>query len=194
MRWNAALGVLVAAVAGASVLLLLAFIPAGERSEPFTPGRAFVEHTPAPAWWASHSYDAQVVSGVPPAWRLAHTPTPTPTPTPVPTATPEPTSTSVPYVPPEPTQAPAPPARAPSGDIAALICSYPWPCDEALYVFGRESGLNPNAVNPSSGACGLAQLYPCPPGGLDPVTNLNYAWLKYVDGGYSFGPHWYNHW
>lgn len=31
----------------------------------------------------------------------------------------------------------------------------------ALYIAERESGFYPRAVNPSSGACGLYQFYPC---------------------------------
>ena len=29
------------------------------------------------------------------------------------------------------------------------------------YIVGRESGWNPNAINPNGGACGLAQALPC---------------------------------
>jgi hypothetical protein len=136
-----------------------------------------------------------------------HTVTPTPTSTPTPTPTPiPPTPTPEPVWPtwtPEPAHvAPAPSegggeaAGGVGGDwITSLICSYAWDCETALYVFRHESGLNPNAVNPSSGACGLAQLYPCPPGGLDPVTNLNYAWGKYVAcGGGSFQCAWLAWW
>lgn len=32
---------------------------------------------------------------------------------------------------------------------------------DAEYLINRESGCNPNAVNPSSGACGVAQELPC---------------------------------
>lgn len=31
----------------------------------------------------------------------------------------------------------------------------------ALELIRRESGCNPNAINPSSGACGVAQELPC---------------------------------
>lgn len=46
------------------------------------------------------------------------------------------------------------------------------------FIAARESGWNPNATNPSSGACGLIQAYPCskvPGGGYDPVSNLTWA-------------------
>lgn len=41
----------------------------------------------------------------------------------------------------------------------------------------RESGCNPNAVNPSSGACGIPQALPCSKlGTSDPVQQL--AWMN----------------
>ncbi|WP_230667912.1 MULTISPECIES: lytic transglycosylase domain-containing protein [unclassified Microbacterium] len=46
------------------------------------------------------------------------------------------------------------------------------------YIVSRESGWNPNATNPYSGACGLVQALPCskvPGGGYDPVANLTWA-------------------
>ncbi|MER7796086.1 transglycosylase SLT domain-containing protein [Microbacterium sp. NPDC096154] len=46
------------------------------------------------------------------------------------------------------------------------------------YIVSRESGWNPNATNPSSGACGLVQALPCskvPGGGYNPVANLQWA-------------------
>lgn len=46
------------------------------------------------------------------------------------------------------------------------------------FIASKESGWNPNATNPSSGACGLIQAYPCskvPGGGYDPVANLTWA-------------------
>lgn len=46
------------------------------------------------------------------------------------------------------------------------------------YIVTRESGWNPNATNPSSGACGLVQALPCskvPGGGYNPVANLQWA-------------------
>lgn len=59
----------------------------------------------------------------------------------------------------------------------------------ADYIVAKESSWNPNAVNPSSGACGLAQALPCSKIGgnwNDPVTALrwqyNYVQARY--GGY----------
>ncbi|WP_353055464.1 transglycosylase SLT domain-containing protein [Leucobacter sp. CX328] len=46
------------------------------------------------------------------------------------------------------------------------------------YIASRESGWNPNATNPDSGACGLIQAYPCskvPGNGYNPVDNLQWA-------------------
>lgn len=56
-----------------------------------------------------------------------------------------------------------------------------------LYIIDRESGGNPNAVNPLSGACGLTQLYPCYGGSawLDPMTNLRLAFQKYQASGFA---------
>lgn len=46
------------------------------------------------------------------------------------------------------------------------------------YIVTRESTWNPNATNPSSGACGLVQALPCskvPGSGYNPVDNLRWA-------------------
>jgi hypothetical protein len=43
-----------------------------------------------------------------------------------------------------------------------------------------ESGGCPGAINSSSGACGLWQIYPCPgPDALNPYANARYAYEKY---------------
>jgi len=50
----------------------------------------------------------------------------------------------------------------------------------------RESGFDPAAVNPSSGACGLWQLYPCPgPAALGPMVNAQLAYAKYEASGFA---------
>ena len=78
----------------------------------------------------------------------------TPTPTPIPT--PEPT--------PQPTTAPL---IAYSGDIRQLLIDKTVARfgvsenDSMLELVGRESELDPYAINPSSGACGIPQAYPC---------------------------------
>ena len=55
-------------------------------------------------------------------------------------------------------------------------------------IIQRESGGDPNAVNRTSGACGLTQLWPCYGGAawLDPITNLRQALVKFQASG--FGP------
>lgn len=57
----------------------------------------------------------------------------------------------------------------------------------ADYIVSQESGWNPNAVNASSGACGLAQALPCskvPGNPLNPVDSLR--WMNgYVNGRYG---------
>lgn len=57
----------------------------------------------------------------------------------------------------------------------------------ADYIVSQESGWNPNAVNVSSGACGLAQALPCskvPGNPYDPINSLN--WMNgYVTGRYG---------
>lgn len=51
-----------------------------------------------------------------------------------------------------------------------------------------ESRFDPGAVNGSSGACGLWQMYPCPGSeALNPATNAAMAYYKYTHGGLS---HW----
>jgi len=71
----------------------------------------------------------------------------------------------------------------------------------ADFMVQKESGWNPNAVNKSSGACGLAQALPCskvPGNPYNPVDSLN--WMNgYVnryggwEGAYNFWitHHWY---
>lgn len=44
------------------------------------------------------------------------------------------------------------------------------------YIVQRESSWNPNAVNPSSGACGLAQALPC-----SKIAHAGYTWNDPVD-------------
>lgn len=69
------------------------------------------------------------------------------------------------------------------------------------YIVNRESSWNPNAVNPSSGACGLAQALPCSklgPNWNDPVTALKwqYEYVKQRYGGYAGAYNFWtvNHW
>lgn len=68
-------------------------------------------------------------------------------------------------------------------------------------IVSRESGWNPNAVNPSSGACGLGQQLPCgkwPGAWNDPVAALRaqYQYVKDRYGGYPQAVAFWNanHW
>lgn len=64
------------------------------------------------------------------------------------------------------------------------------------YIATRESGWNPNATNPSSGACGLIQAHPCskvPGSGYNPVDNLRWA-NGYAVGRYGSWEGAYNFW
>lgn len=66
----------------------------------------------------------------------------------------------------------------------------------ADFMVQKESGWNPNALNRSSGACGLAQALPCSKLGSnwnDPVVALN--WMNgYVNGRYGSWEKAYNFW
>jgi len=66
----------------------------------------------------------------------------------------------------------------------------------ADFMVQKESGWNPNALNKSSGACGLAQALPCSklgPNWNDPVVALN--WMNnYVNGRYGGWQNAYNFW
>lgn len=111
------------------------------------------------------------------------TDTPTATPTPIP-------PTEIPYVP--PTRVPVAYAQAapvqPVGNYAGLICSYSWPCSQALAVAQCESGMNAAAVSPV-GAVGLFQIHPYNAGNFDPGTNVAAAYAKYLYG-VSLGNPW----
>jgi hypothetical protein len=61
-----------------------------------------------------------------------------------------------------------------------------WAIPTMVGYAGRESGFNAHAVNLSSGACGLWQLYPCPGlAYLDPATNAAGAYAKFLASGFS---------
>lgn len=66
----------------------------------------------------------------------------------------------------------------------------------ADFMVQKESRWNPNAVNKSSGACGLAQALPCSklgPNWSNPVVALN--WMNgYVNGRYGSWENAYNFW
>ncbi len=66
----------------------------------------------------------------------------------------------------------------------------------ADFMVTKESGWNPNAINKSSGACGLAQALPCskvPGDPMNPIDSLN--WMNgYVNGRYGGWQGAYNFW
>lgn len=66
----------------------------------------------------------------------------------------------------------------------------------ADFMVQKESGWNPNAVNKSSGACGLAQALPCskvPGNPYNPIDSLN--WMNgYVNGRYGGWQQAYEFW
>ena len=66
----------------------------------------------------------------------------------------------------------------------------------ADYIVGHESSWNPEAVNKSSGSCGLAQALPCSKIGSDwknPVTALKWM-ISYVLSRYKSWQNAYNFW
>lgn len=98
----------------------------------------------------------------------------------------------------------APPRYTGGGSLAgwmaeAGIAESDW---EFVYrIAEKESGLNPNATNASSGACGLIQALPCskvPGNGYNPVDNLRWANGYAVDRYGSWAAAWdfwsSNHW
>lgn len=108
------------------------------------------------------------------------TPKPTPTPTPKPVA------------------AFAPPRYEGGGSPAEWMAAAGIPEADWGYVnfiVAKESGWNPNAVNRSSGACGLVQVYPCSKlaNAHDPIVNLTWA-NNYANGRYGSWAGAYNFW
>lgn len=75
----------------------------------------------------------------------------------------------------------APPKYSGGGSMAEWMKAAGIPEADWQYVYyiaEKESSLNPNATNASSGACGLIQALPCskvPGNGYDPVDNLRWA-------------------
>lgn len=78
-------------------------------------------------------------------------------------------ATQAAYVPPAP-------SPQPTGDCASWMAEAGiTDTASAIILINKESGCNPNAVNPSSGACGIGQQLPCgkwPHTWNDPVGSL----------------------
>jgi hypothetical protein len=128
------------------------------------------------------------------AARLIPSPSPTPTPTPTPTLAPAVQET---------TQAPPPPSPSPSPSYTdlpsssgvygsaqayaeSLVGQAQFACLQPLW--DRESGWNPYAQNPSSGAYGIPQALPGskmasagPDWATDPGTQVRWGVLDYID-------------
>lgn len=85
----------------------------------------------------------------------------------------------------------APAAPQPAGDVeerlkAATVAAFGeghWPAMRNIIM--RESGMNPNARNPSSGACGLFQALPCSKMGGTGVENQIQWGIGYVRARYG---------
>jgi soluble lytic murein transglycosylase-like protein len=93
-----------------------------------------------------------------------------------------------------PVEAPAPVPSYPAGVLMAFQVAeyargagFPEPVITTMVAIAwRESRFNPGAINSSSGACGLWQMYPCPgPEALNPATNAAMAYAKYAASGLS---------
>lgn len=81
-----------------------------------------------------------------------------------------------------------------------VIAEYDWPVEQALLVVSCESEGDPDAVNPSSGATGLFQLYGWrslaerltgSPNLRNGWVNVRTAYELWRDSGRRFGWHWY---
>lgn len=101
---------------------------------------------------------------------------------------------------PEPEQDPVPvpsptvPVVRPApyaGSIQELICSYAWPCEEALSVARCESALDPNAYNAGNyGVFQINSVHAAKVGGnlqalFDPVVNVDVAYRIWLDQGWG---------
>ena len=82
---------------------------------------------------------------------------------------------------PEPVIVTPPPASGGyGGDVVAVICALPWPCEQMVAIAACESGLNPSAFNPA-GYYGLFQISYEFEGWDDPAINALIAYeQKYL--------------
>lgn len=77
--------------------------------------------------------------------------------------------------------------------IEGLICSYGWPCEEALAVARCESGLQPGVASPDGANLGLFQInvvHSARVGGdlqslYDPAINTSVAYAIWLDQGWG---------
>ena len=106
-----------------------------------------------------------------------------PAPTPTPAPTPEPTPVPTPPPPPTPAPTPVPVSAMPRTEIDALVCTYSWPCDQALRVMWCESGGRAWAIGRgvNYGLFQINQVHASRFGGfwetwMDPATNISWAY------------------
>ena len=89
---------------------------------------------------------------------------------------------------PEPVIVTPPPS---GGDVVAIICALPWPCEQMVAIAACESGLNPSSYSPA-GYYGLFQISYAFPGWDDPVINAQVAYeqkyLPALAAGNGFSP------
>lgn len=76
-----------------------------------------------------------------------------------------------------------------TGSVARVVCAYHWSCGVALCIVERESGGDPRAYNPSSGAAGWWQWLPDWYRGhfdpFDPIAATAFAWHRYQEAGWQ---------
>lgn len=199
-RTRFALVALAAAAVSALTLHLIDTPPAGETRDVLvsTAGAEMVTTTVAPEA-STTTVDGEALEAFYTA--LLSTTTTTVPPTVPPTTAPPPAPTTVAPLPPPPTvPAPVPatvppPATGIEGIIYAAAAEFGVSGDFMVCVARRESGLNPSAVNSSSGALGLFQHLPQYWGGRasalgygydswsDPTANARVsAWLLQTSG------------
>jgi len=76
------------------------------------------------------------------------------------------------------------------GDVVAVICALPWPCEQMVAIATCESGLNPLAFS-SAGYYGLFQINYAFEGWDDPVINAQVAYeQKYLPALAAGDPFW----
>lgn len=77
-----------------------------------------------------------------------------------------------------------------------LASSYGWTgyeWDDLVSLWTRESGWNPYAYNPSSGACGIPQALPCSKiGDMSVIGQIKWG-LEYIQGRYGDPASAWNH-
>ena len=149
-------------------------------------------------WGAAHSDDLWRVQA---DRRLSDGVSPTPVPGPAPVVPSAIDGEPVVQAPAEPTPSPVPvpppvvTAVQPATDIERILCSKPWSCGTIIRIAWCESKHNPASVG--RGSYGLLQIQASVwahffPGfwdtWMDPVSNVEMAWVIYQRAGYSFRP------